>query len=72
MGKGTMNHRFGITSTREKWRGIESIRETMDGYDWAPFRYIYRVYRWRDMIIWKQLLAKRQMDQYELIKWAFR
>lgn len=66
-----MNHRFGITSRREKWRGIRPIHETVDGYDWAPFYFVYRVYRWRGMIIWKKCLAERELDQYTLIKWAF-
>lgn len=67
-----MKHRFGIESRREKWKGIRSIPETVDGYDWAPFWFVYRVYRWRSWIIWKKELARRELDQYDLIKWAFK
>lgn len=60
-----------VTSKREIWKGIRSIPETVDGYDWAPFLFAYRSYFWRGRRIWRKLLAKRQLDQYELIKWAF-
>lgn len=63
---------FNITSKREKWKGIRTVQETFDGYDWAPFLYVYRVWRTKNgTVIWKKLLAKRQCDQFEIIKWAF-
>ena len=60
-----------VSSKREIWRGVDSIPETVDGYDWAPFKYAYRCYYWRGIRIWRKRLASRQLDQYTLIKWAF-
>lgn len=62
---------LGVTSKREHWVGIRRIRESVDGYDWAPFRFIFRVWRWRGVVVWKKLLAARQMDQYWLVERAF-
>lgn len=64
--------RLEVPSKRERWKGVRNIPETVDGYDWAPFLYIFRVYRWRGRIVWKKLLAERQLDQYELVNWALR
>lgn len=60
-----------VPSKREKWRGIRNIPESPDGYDWAPFLYVFRVYRWRGRVVWRKRLAERQLDQYALIGWAF-
>lgn len=68
---GELLTRMGVPSKREKWKGIRNIPESEDGYQWAPFLYVYRVWRWRGRVVWKVLLAERQVDQYQLIRWAF-
>lgn len=60
-----------IASKREHWYGIQRIPESVDGYDWAPFQFVYRVWRWRGHIIWMKCLARRQLDQYDVIRRAF-
>lgn len=61
-----------ITSKRERYFAVRTIPESVDGYDWAPFRIIYRVWRWRGHAIWWKTLARRQEDQYYIIHRAFR